>query len=226
MSALDDQAILRQTATRVLDAHGLVLEDVQVRHGSGAPEVRLIVDLPEHRLGSADLDTVAAASRELSELVDADDALLGPDPVVLEVTTPGADRPLTAARHFRRSRGRLLSLTAADGTAYRARLLAVDGELLRLRQEPGRDDRGRPLKRPAGTSEQLELPIVEVTTARVEIEFDPPADLPQLLAGLEASASDHPAADHAPAADPTDAAAHPAVADPTAAAHPAASKES
>src|SRR5690606_3018349 len=62
MSALDDQRILRQTATRVVDAHGLVLEDVQVRHGGGAPEVRLIVDLPEDRLGSADLDTVAAAS--------------------------------------------------------------------------------------------------------------------------------------------------------------------
>lgn len=227
MSALDDQRILRQTATRVLDAHGLVLEDVQVRHGGGAPEVRLIVDLPEDRLGSADLDTVAAASRELSELVDADDSLLGPDPVVLEVTTPGADRPLSAARHFRRSRGRLLSLTAADGTAYRARLLAVDGELLRLRQEPGRDDRGRPLKRPAGTSEQLELPIAEVTAARVEVEFDPPADLAQLLADLETTAAEERAASEpAPAADPTDAAAHPAADDTTAAAHPAASKES
>ncbi|WP_114855259.1 ribosome maturation factor RimP [Brachybacterium sp. YJGR34] len=189
MSALDDQTILREAAGRVLDAHGLVLEEIEVRRGGGAPEVRLVVDLPGDALGSADLDTVADASRELSDLVDEDDALLGPDPVVLEVTTPGADRELTAPRHFRRSRGRLLSLTTTDGTVLRARLLGVEDERLRLRQEPGRDDRGRPRRRPAGTDEHLELPLAEVSSARVEIEFDPPADLAQLIAEAGTTAS-------------------------------------
>ena len=191
MSALDDQTILRERAATVLAPHGLVLEDVEIRRGGGMPQVRLIVDLPEDRLGSADLDTVAVASRELSELVDADDSLLGSDPVLLEVTTPGADRPLTAARHFRRSRGRLLTLTTTDGTSYRARLLGLEGDLLRLRQEPGRDDRGRPLRRPGGTAERIELPLAEIATAHVEIEFDPPADLAQLLADAEGAATDH-----------------------------------
>lgn len=191
MSALDDLTILRDAATRVLDAHGLVLEDIEIR-GGGTPQVRLIVDLPEDQLGSADLDTVAEASRELSEMVDADDTLLGADPVLLEVTTPGVERTLTAPRHFRRSRGRLLALTSADGTALRARLLAVDGEELSLRQEPGRDDRGRPLKLAAGTTEHLRLPLAQITDARVEIEFDPPADLAQLLA--DAEAQNHPTA--------------------------------
>lgn len=193
MSALDDQTILRDAANRVLDSHGLVLEDIEIRSGA-TPQVRLIVDLPEDQLGSADLDTVAAASRELSEMVDADDALLGSAPVLLEVTTPGADRSLTAPRHFRRSRGRLLALTTADGTAYRARLLAVDGEQLILRQEPGRDDRGRPLKLVEGTSERLQIPLSDVAAAHVEIEFDPPADLAQLLADAESTDADHTAA--------------------------------
>jgi len=194
MSALDDQTILRETATRVLDAHGLVLEEVEIRRGGGMPQVRLIVDLPEDQLGSADLETVAEASRALSEAVDADDAVLGSAPVLLEVTTPGVDRVLTAPRHFRRSRGRLLSLTAADGTTYRARLLALHDEELHLRQEPGRDDRGRPLKRPKGTTERLTIPIGDVTTARVEVEFDPPEDLAQLLADAQRTAADHTAA--------------------------------
>ncbi|MGO1505805.1 MAG: ribosome maturation factor RimP [Brachybacterium sp.] len=193
MSALDDQTILRDAATRVLDAHGLVLEDIEIRSGA-TPQVRLIVDLPEDQLGSADLDTVAAASRELSEMVDADDTLLGSAPVLLEVTTPGADRTLAAPRHFRRSRGRLLALTTADGTAYRARLLTVDGEQLILRQEPGRDDRGRPLKLVEGTSERLQIPLADVATAHVEIEFDPPADLAQLLADAGSTDADHTAA--------------------------------
>ena len=193
MSALDDQTILRETATRVLGTHGLVLEDVEIRGGGGMPQVRLIVDLPEDQLGSVDLETVAEASRELSELVDADDALLGSAPVVLEVTTPGVDRALTAPRHFRRSRGRIVSLTTEDGTTYRARMLALDGDRLLLRQEPGRDDRGRPLKLPKGTAEQLQIPLTAITTAKVEIEFDPPADLAQLIADAEAAATDHTA---------------------------------
>src|SRR5699024_2449236 len=182
MGALEDQAMLRATATRVLGAHGPGLAAVEIRRGGGTPQVRLGADLPVDQLGSADLDAVADASRALSEAVDADDAVLGSTPVLLEVTTPGVDRELTAPRHFRRSRGRLLALTVADGTRYRARLLAVDGEDLHLRQEPGRDDRGRPLKPPRGTPERPVIPIADVTAARVEVEFDPPADLAQLLA--------------------------------------------
>lgn len=193
MSALDDQTILRETATRVLGTHGLVLEDVEIRGGGGMPQVRLIVDLPEDQLGSVDLETVAEASRELSELVDADDALLGSAPVVLEVTTPGVDRALTAPRHFRRSRGRIVSLATEDGMTYRARVLALERDLLVLRQEPGRDDRGRPLKLPKGTTEQLQIPLTAITTAKVEVEFDPPVDLAQLIADAEAAATDHTA---------------------------------
>ncbi|WP_193104195.1 ribosome maturation factor RimP [Brachybacterium sp. FME24] len=191
MSDLDGQmahTALREAATRILAVHDLVLEDIVVKGPRSMPEVRLIVDLPEDQLGSADLDAVATASRELSDVVDADDTLLGPDPVVLEITTPGVDRELTAPRHFRRSRGRLLTLTI-DDVPYRARLLAVTAaDVLLLRQEPGRDDRGRPRRRPDGTPERLEIPVADVTSARVEVEFDPPADIAQLIADADPTA--------------------------------------
>lgn len=190
-----DHTALRDAATEVLTPHGLVLEEIVVAGTRTRPEVRLVVDLPEDSLGSADLDTVTTASRELSARIDADDSLLGPDPAVLEITTPGAERELTAARHFRRSRGHLLTLTVADGTRYRARLLGLtSGDVLLLRQEPGRDDRGRPRRRPAGTPERLQIPRVDVVSARVEIEFDPPADLAQLIADAENTAPDPTAA--------------------------------
>ena len=187
MSAPGDRTILQQRAQEVLARHGLVLEDIEQRRSGGLPLLRLIVDLPPDQLGSADLDTVAEASRELSELVDTDDALLGPSPVLLELTTPGLDRPLRAPHHFQRARGRLLTLTAADGTAYRARLLALEDEVLQLRQEPGRDERGRPRKRPVGTPEHLALPLAEVVSAHIEAELDPPADLAELLAAAAAT---------------------------------------
>jgi ribosome maturation factor RimP len=200
MSALEDHTDLREAAAAVLDAHGLVLEEVELGRESGMPRLRLVVDLPEDRLGSADLDTVAEASRELSARIDADDSLLGPEPVLLELTTPGVERTLTEPRHFRRSRGRLLRLRTEADVEHRARLLAVDGEVLRLRQEPGRDERGRPRKLPAGTAERLELPLADIASARVEIEFDPPEDLEQLLAEAAGTAGDAPH-DHAELAE-------------------------
>src|SRR3712207_6907427 len=42
--------------------------------------------------------SVAELSRALSELLDAQDEALGRSPYVLEVTSPGVDRPLTADR--------------------------------------------------------------------------------------------------------------------------------
>ncbi|MCW1805200.1 ribosome maturation factor RimP [Brachybacterium squillarum] len=183
MSTLDPYPALREAAERLLADHDLVLEDIEVRPRSGMPEIRIVVDLPEDRSGSVDLDAVALVSRELSALVDEDDALLGPDPALLEVTTPGVDRPLTAARHFRRARGRLVELRTVQGEEHRARILAVtEAEAVLLRPEAGRDDRGRPRKLPAGTPDRLEIPVADVESARVQIEFDPPADLEQLLA--------------------------------------------
>ncbi|MFQ6483643.1 ribosome maturation factor RimP [Brachybacterium epidermidis] len=204
MSTSEEHTALRQAATEVLERFDLVLEDLVVRPRSGTTQVRLVVDLPEDRTGSADLDTVAEASTALSELIDADDSLIGSGPSVLEVSTPGVDRALTTARHFRRVRGRLVLLRTADGTEHRARVLAVreqssasapssgpeqssgtaQGEtVILLRPEPGTDDRGRPRRLPAGTPPaQLLIPLAEVASARVQIEFDPPADLDQLIA--------------------------------------------
>jgi ribosome maturation factor RimP len=173
---------LREAAATILSRVGLEIEDLTVHERGGTVEVTLVVDLPEDSTGSADLDDVADASRELSDLLDEDESLLGPGPSLLEVTTPGAERPLTAPRHFRRSRGRLLNLTRADGSTLRARLLAVgEDDVLVLRREPGVDDRGRPRKLPAGTPERLELPLDEVERARVEIEFSPPPDLDEII---------------------------------------------
>lgn len=183
MSTVDPHPALQEAARRVLGEHGLVLEEVVVRGRSGVPEVRLVVDLPEDRLGAVDMDTVSAAATALNALIDEDESLLGPGPSLVEVTTPGIDRPLTAPRHFRRARGRLLELTLASGAVHRARLLDVaDDDALTLRPEPGRDDRGRPLKLPKDAPARLEIPFAEVERARVQIEFDPPADLEQLLA--------------------------------------------
>ena len=60
------------------------------------------------------LDDVAEVSQAVSAALDAADAM-GGTPYVLEVTSPGVDRPLTEPRHWRRAVGRLVKVRPRDG---------------------------------------------------------------------------------------------------------------
>lgn len=168
---------LRQAAAETIRPFDLIVDDLSVRSREGQLEITLVVDLPEDRIGSADLDAVAGASHALSELLDADESLVGPGPSLLEVTTPGAERTLTEPRHFRRARRRIVSLRTTGGEDLRGRVLEeTGGEILHLRLEPGTDDRGRPRKLPKGSPAVREIPLEEIASARVEVEFSPPSE--------------------------------------------------
>jgi ribosome maturation factor RimP len=106
----------------VVAAAGCDLEDVTVAAAGRRSVVRVVVDAD----GGVDLDAVAAVSRAVSEALDADtpggSAFAGP--YVLEVSSPGVDRPLTAPRHWQRAVGRVVSVAVAD-TTLTARVLAT-----------------------------------------------------------------------------------------------------
>lgn len=107
----------------VVQRAGLVLEDVTITPAGKRRVVRVVVDLPEDRTGSLDLDAVAEVSRSVSEALDSCD-VLGGAPYVLEVGTPGVDRPLTERRHWSRARTRLVEVPV-DGAPLTGRVLAV-----------------------------------------------------------------------------------------------------
>jgi ribosome maturation factor RimP len=90
---------LRSLAEPVLARHGADLVEVQVKQGR-TQLVRVVAD----REGGIDLDTCAVVSKELSRMLDADDPIEGR--YMLEVTSPGLDRPLRTDEDFRRNLGR------------------------------------------------------------------------------------------------------------------------
>jgi len=110
---------LRAIIAPVLDARAIDLEDINVRRIGKRTLVNVVID----RDGGIDLDTVAEISQELSRAFDANDAVL-PEHSVLEVGSPGVDRPLTAERHWRRAAHRLVAVTTLDGDSFTDR---VDG---------------------------------------------------------------------------------------------------
>ena len=105
----------------VVAAEGLDLEDVTITPAGKRRLVRVVVD----RDGGISLDDVSEVSRSVSERLDATD-VLGGGPYVLEVTSPGVDRPLTEPRHWRRATGRLVKAELRDGTTAEGRVLSVD----------------------------------------------------------------------------------------------------
>jgi len=93
----------------VVSAAGYDLDDITVTAAGRRSLVRVSVDVD----GGIDLDAVGEVSRLVSDAIDGTDAA-GPGgvafagPYVLEVSSPGIDRPLTQQRHWRRATGRLV----------------------------------------------------------------------------------------------------------------------
>ncbi|MGZ4596150.1 MAG: ribosome maturation factor RimP [Actinomycetes bacterium] len=117
----------RDDLLRVLDppvtAHGFDLEDVVVTPAGKRRLLRVIVD----RDGGVDLDDIARISTAVSATLDESD-VMGGAPYVLEVTSPGVDRPLTERRHWRRAADRLVQVGIAGTGERTGRITLVDDE--------------------------------------------------------------------------------------------------
>ena len=123
MGKASDRDSLVRLLAPVVEAPGLDLEDVVVSQAGKRRQLRVVVDQD----GGISLDTVAAVSTAVAAQLDDSDAM-GGSPYVLEVTSPGVDRPLTAPRHWRRNRTRLVKVATAEATALEGRLVEVDDD--------------------------------------------------------------------------------------------------
>ena len=123
MGKASDRDSLVRLLAPVVEAQGLDLEDVVVTQAGKRRQLRVVVDQD----GGISLDTVAAVSTAVAAQLDDSDAM-GGSPYVLEVTSPGVDRPLTVPRHWRRNRTRLVKVATAEATALEGRLVEVDDD--------------------------------------------------------------------------------------------------
>lgn len=147
---------LRGLLEPLVTERGLDLEELTVTPAGKRRVLRVVVDCDE----GVQLDTCAELSRTVSETLDESD-IMGGAPYVLEVTSPGADRPLTEPRHYRRAVGRLIKAQLAEGGELTARIIAMDDGGLDL-EVPGVKGR-KPTRR--------RVEFGEIAKARVEIEF-------------------------------------------------------
>lgn len=146
---------------------GYEIEDVVVDPAARPPRITVVADGDD----GLDLDSIAELSRTASTLLDEVDARSAP--YVLEVTSPGVDRPLTTEKHFRRARGRKVDLTLSDGTQLSGRVGEIHDGVLRLVVRAGRQ----------ASFSVRELPLEGISKAVVQVEFSPPNPRELELAG-------------------------------------------
>ncbi|HSS23501.1 MAG TPA: ribosome maturation factor RimP [Mycobacterium sp.] len=136
---------------------GYEIEDVVIDTRARPPRITVVADGDT----ALDLDTIAALSRSASALLDGLDSIR--DRYVLEVSSPGVQRPLTSEKHFRRARGRKVELALLDGSQLTGRVGETREDTIALVVREGRDWKVR------------QIPLSVIVKAVVQVEFSSPA---------------------------------------------------
>ncbi len=120
-----------------LEAMGFELVEIRLS-GGGRPTLRITAE-PRDRTRPMTVEDCAAISHALSAVLDVADPI--PQSYRLEVSSPGIERPLVTAEHFRRFTGQRARLETAEPVAGRrrftGRILGCEAEVVRIETESG-----------------------------------------------------------------------------------------
>jgi len=144
---------------------GFELLEIEWAGSARRPIIRLRVDRQgESALDSGvTLDDCVAVSRGLEPWLESLESV--PEKHVLEVSSPGVDRPLVRARDFDRFVGQWVAVKGDDILAGKARRL--EGELLGLIREGGRE-----IVRLRNKSGEYDVPRDEIVRAHVVYRWE------------------------------------------------------
>jgi ribosome maturation factor RimP len=160
MADADDRGLAADIERRV-DELGFELVELEVAGHRARPILRVYIDRPDSVPGqpSVTLEDCTAVSRGLETILDGREGLSAR--YVLEVSSPGVERPLVRPRDWTRFAGQPVSVRGKGTLAGKARRL--EGELLGLKSGEGEETVG--LRLPGG--EEVEFPLAEVEKANL-----------------------------------------------------------
>ncbi|MBI5407656.1 MAG: ribosome maturation factor RimP [Nitrospirae bacterium] len=145
---------IREILRPVVDSFGLVLEGIEyIPHGK-----RWVLRIYIDKEGGATLDDCQKVSVQVSNLLDAENII--PHAYLLEVSSPGLDRPLKRLDDYIKYTGRVIRLNTArpynNKSTFTGRILSVDAELIRIE---------------TSKNGVVDILFSDITKARLEIEF-------------------------------------------------------
>jgi ribosome maturation factor RimP len=149
----DTKNKIKKLAESIAEQHAVEVVDIEFAGSSGKPVIRIFLD----KENGVTLDDCGKFSRALSALFDVEDPL--PMAYILEVSSPGLDRPLKVMRDFQRSIGKLVRIITRakieEQNIFTGRITGVGGGNITL----------------AFDDKEIEIPFDQISKARLEIEL-------------------------------------------------------
>ena len=144
---------ITELAVSVATQYAFEIVDVEFGGSSRKLLIRIFID----KENGVTLDDCGRFSRAVSALLDVEDPV--PMAYVLEVSSPGLDRPLKSLKDFQRSIGKLVRIITKtridEQNVFTGRLTRVEGENIIL----SFDDK------------EIDVPFDQISKARLEIEL-------------------------------------------------------
>jgi ribosome maturation factor RimP len=171
MKMMDEKEIeekLRELAANVAEDEGVELVNVAILGPGSKRLVRITID----REGGTSISNCERVSRSLETLLDVEDIFSAA--YVLEVTSPGLDRPLAKMQDFERSVGKLAKIVTSEKigpeSCFVGRIIDTGDNWIRLRFEI-KPVKGRPVKKKPGEGpEDIFIPFDKISRAKLQIE--------------------------------------------------------
>ena len=120
---------------RIVEENGFEVVELQFNRAKGRYLLRIFID---HKKGVS-IDDCERVSQKISESLD--DIDLIPGPYMLEVSSPGLDRPLKKKEDFERLQGEWIKLTFSDLNqkiqSVEAKILSCDDNIFILENKKG-----------------------------------------------------------------------------------------
>jgi ribosome maturation factor RimP len=139
VNAAGVQQVVAEMLSPFLSQEGFELVDVEYVSEGGNRFLRVYVD----KEGGIDIDECGRVSEYLSEQLDKQDPIT--DAYILEVSSPGAERPLKKPEDFRRAVGKDVYITTYEPVEgkkeFEGPLMAYDGETLTVKS--GKKGKGK-----------------------------------------------------------------------------------
>jgi ribosome maturation factor RimP len=136
-----------------VEALGYELVELDPPAAGGSGTLRIYID---HEDGIG-LDDCERVSHRISGVLDVEDPI--PGQYLLEVSSPGLDRPLRTEEHFRRQAGKLVKIVLAAGRPgrrrYKGKVLGASDGVVEIEVD----------------DERVSLPLSDVESARLVPEF-------------------------------------------------------
>ncbi len=145
---------IRDIVKPVVDSFGLILDDIEyITHGK-----RWILRVYIDKEGGVTLNDCEKVSTQISNMLDAEDIIT--HAYLLEVSSPGLDRPIKRIDDYIKYRGRLIKLNTLrpynNSTAFRGRIMSAEEDKIKIETEKG------------GI---VGILFADIKNARLEVEF-------------------------------------------------------